>query len=549
MSVRLAVLLFLLTAAVQAAISMDPATITRVEPVSYERPDQVVGSGSPASVSLEQLQRAIDRGGVIAFDTGGQPITIPVTETLVVPVAQRGKPIVIDGGGLVTLDGLEQNRILQKEWKTELTVQNLRFVNGRTPEEGAGIYVVNWDGTLTVIDCHFENCKTTEPGRDIGGGAIRANGQRHLLVSGSTFIDCAGANGGAIGKIGGQMTVVGCHFEDNHAHGWGGWPPKGAPGGGGIGGAIYQDGCSQNAAEDRMAIVDCVFRNNRANDHAGAVFGFALDGHRDSQLIYYACVFEGNHVQPPEGKEVWCGHAGAVYSQNSHLLVQSCAFIDNRSPTIGGGLFTAKQASTTIRDCLFVGNQGGRACHVDQQAVVEGMQTSRGDVLPPERALGRSPGPQGAFKADQLAAAAAARDEERRREQVRAATAPWQPTSAASSAFKDLLRGRCAAALAEGRRIYFTYSLMRREVEMQGIDGEKARLATGETSMNMPFWPILKPIDAAALAQGLVTATRHPIDRVVAAFYLRCLGEHREAELQLSQVGEEAERLASAFIE
>lgn len=67
-------------------------------------------------------------------------MTIPITSPLVTSATQD---IVVDGGGLITLDGLNSNRILVKPFTpgadvdknkgNDLTLQNIRFSNGRAP--------------------------------------------------------------------------------------------------------------------------------------------------------------------------------------------------------------------------------------------------------------------------------------------------------------------------------------------------------------------------------------------------------------------------------
>ncbi len=155
------------------------------------------------------------------------------------------RPIVLDGKGLVTLDGNNATRILQKGWRIDLTVQRMAFVNGRVgadaeddlpDESGAGINVENWDGRLTVIDCSFTNCHCTEDGPDRGGGAI------------------------------------------------------------------YTDGVSQNADAPRAVLSRCDFLNNTANDHAGAVFNYTIPG-TGSVSVVSRCTFADNL-----GTIQWNGH-------------------------------------------------------------------------------------------------------------------------------------------------------------------------------------------------------------------------------------------------
>ena len=74
-------------------------------------PRTVVGDGSPASCTSTAVVNAVASGGVITFNCGADPITITLEETAK-SVNDTGPEIVIDGGGLVTLSGGGQRRIL-----------------------------------------------------------------------------------------------------------------------------------------------------------------------------------------------------------------------------------------------------------------------------------------------------------------------------------------------------------------------------------------------------------------------------------------------------
>jgi hypothetical protein len=73
------------------------------------------------------------QGGIITFNCGSNPVTIPITITR---NATLSTDTIIDGGNLITLSG-QNNRILAIQTtfnlKTpKLTVQNIKFVNGKT---------------------------------------------------------------------------------------------------------------------------------------------------------------------------------------------------------------------------------------------------------------------------------------------------------------------------------------------------------------------------------------------------------------------------------
>ncbi len=329
-----------------------PVVPTRLSPVDTSSPDHIVGDGTVGGLSQAALQTAINTGGVIVFDTGGIPATLPLGSQLYVPPFKR---VVIDGGGLVTLDGGNATRLLEKGFLSALTVQNLSFANAQTEEDGAAISVENWDGTLTIIDCSFDNCHTTNAGPDLGGGAVRALGQKHFQVSGSSFTNCSGSNGGALNSLGSQLTVIASSFNACRAFGTGGGSEQGAIGQGGIGGAIYVDGVHQNSNESKLVIDGCTFQVNAANDHGGALFAFTYPGTRSAVKVN-ASSFERSEVQDAMAT---VGSGGAFYTQNADLTLTSSTFEDNVAMLNGGALWVLSGQTTRIANCTFYRNLAG----------------------------------------------------------------------------------------------------------------------------------------------------------------------------------------------
>jgi len=326
-------------------------------------------SGTEADM-IADLQAALQdhaTGGIIVFDTDVD-VTLHLTQQFYIPYSASlettPRPIVIDGIGKVTLDGQNATRILQKGYRIDLTVQNLRFVNGRVEddaadglaaESGAAINVENWDGRLTVINCSFENCVCTEDGPDRGGGAIRAAGQRHVRLSGCTFLNCSGSNGGAVNTLGCQLTVVDCTFTGNTAHGYGGGldARPGHAGMGGIGGAIYTDGVSQNADAPRSVLSRCTFTGNTAGDHGGAVFNYTIPG-SGSVSIVSRCTFENNTV--PWSDDLYVGTSGALYTQGADTSVVDSTFSGNFAYYAGGAISFHTDRLSRVANCTFSGN-------------------------------------------------------------------------------------------------------------------------------------------------------------------------------------------------
>src|SRR5690606_9500289 len=170
-------------------------------------PTTVIGDGTPESCTSDAFLAAVEGGGVITFDCGPGPVTITLDRTAKV-VNDASEEIVIDGGGLVTLSGGGERRILYMNtcdeaqvWTTphcddqdhpRLTVQNLTFVDGNaaghSPDGGGAIFVRG--GRLKIVDSRFLRNRCDPTGPDVGGGAVRVFDQHMDLpvyVAGSTF--------------------------------------------------------------------------------------------------------------------------------------------------------------------------------------------------------------------------------------------------------------------------------------------------------------------------------------------------------------------------
>ena len=67
-------------------------------------PDRVIGNGTPASCTSAAVVQAVAQGGIITFNCGPDPVTIPMDETAKI-FNDTGPKIVIDGGGKVYFQG------------------------------------------------------------------------------------------------------------------------------------------------------------------------------------------------------------------------------------------------------------------------------------------------------------------------------------------------------------------------------------------------------------------------------------------------------------
>ena len=284
----------------------DCAIPAEAGPEDTRSPDRVVGDGTAASCTGDAFIAAVAEGGVITFDCGPDPVTIPVDRPAKVFNDTARDGIVIDGGGLVTLSGGGSSRILymntcdeDQVWTTptcqnqdhpHLTVQNLTFVDadsrGETEFDGGGAIWVR-GGRLKVVNSRFFNNRCHDEGPDVGGAAIRVFSQyegRPVYVVNSTFGGEDGygntcSNGGGISSIGVSWTILNSVFTHNEAIGNGGNPAQPGTPGGGSGGAIYNDGNTMT-----LSLCGTRIQHNRVVQHGSAIF-FVSNDHSGNVVI------------------------------------------------------------------------------------------------------------------------------------------------------------------------------------------------------------------------------------------------------------------------
>lgn len=278
--------------------------------IDTSHPNHVVGNGTSASCTSAAVVAAVAEGGVITFACGPSPVVITMTETA--KVRNASAEVVLDGGGLVTLSGAGQRRILYMDtcdpaqgWTTshcqdqdepDLTVQNLTFTGGnstgQTYDGGGGGAIFDRGGRLKVVNSRFTDNRCDQTGPDLGGAAIRALSQWQNLpvyIVDSTFGGAPGqggvcSNGGALSSIEVSWVVINSLMTYNDAVGNGANPARSGTPGGGSGGAIYTDGDQYT-----VTIEDSVIEDNKANEGGGALFFVSNDhtgtlGIQDSTL-------------------------------------------------------------------------------------------------------------------------------------------------------------------------------------------------------------------------------------------------------------------------
>lgn len=240
--------------------------------------DEVVGDGTPGSCNQQALRTAVTslnnaKGGTITFNCGGDPHTITLDKQLkFINTNQNTSTKVtylIDGDGLITLDGQNETRVLYTSSNVNInfTVRNISIINGNAAFDASGERAANQGGaiysgyrnTLTVENVHFENNKAKGERHPYhGGGAIAIDTTSTVNISDSTFINNRSPNGGAINNLLSKLTITNSEFRNNKA-------TRTDPGGGG---AIYNDG-------GRLTITNTHIINNESANLGGGIFSWA----------------------------------------------------------------------------------------------------------------------------------------------------------------------------------------------------------------------------------------------------------------------------------
>jgi hypothetical protein len=307
-----------------------------------------LGNGTAGSITTTDIQLALNAGGMIRFNQGAVPTTINITSELIVT-----RDVVLDGQGLITLNGMNQNRILKIENPSNLTynvtVQNMRFINGNSgmsgnqlTNSGAAIFKGSggpWQAVnLHVINVEFNNNNAIQVHQDGGGGAIYIVGMNNVLISDSIFINNSGSNGGAFYSLGSQnIRITDSVFDNNQATG-----NNGNPGNGGNAGAIGIDGGERSFNLCRSQVI-----NNNANAFGTGFFSVMYD--ELSLTAFVDSLFENNVNSGDEGL------GGGAYIQGGPFIIEGSSFIENQSPG-AGGLFFGPDANGMFVNSTIFGN-------------------------------------------------------------------------------------------------------------------------------------------------------------------------------------------------
>ncbi len=172
----------------------------------------VANTNDSGASSLRSAIAGAVSGDTIKFDSSLSGQTIILASTLVID-----KNLTIDGSSLtskIIISGNNSVGVFFVNSSVNVAIDSLMIKNGRSPENGAGIY--NNGGTVTVTDSGFSTNYSVENPYAVGlgeGSAIYNLGD--LIVIRDTFSENHSSRGGAISCQAGALIVSESTFISN----------------------------------------------------------------------------------------------------------------------------------------------------------------------------------------------------------------------------------------------------------------------------------------------------------------------------------------------
>lgn len=324
-----------------SSVSATSAAVCDVPtPFSIPSTSRVVGTGTAASCTETALRSAATAGGYITFSCGSSPVTIAVSSEISLPNAT-----VIDGAGLITLDGGSKNRILVSANNRSLSVRNMSFINGAAAQvmKGAGIGGAvsgEYLNKIEVINSYFEN---NSAGR--GGGAVGVGTASSLVIVGSTFKGNNAWYGGAVYSLLSPLTIVNSVFTGNSTN---------TSGDLGDGGAIGTDGASTDPNDSiggDVSICGTQITGNKAYGNGGGAYLWVYPPDR---IIIDRTTVSDNYAAP-NGRNS-NGAGGAMRVSNGEIIIKRSSFLSNTSDGNGGALYLDCAPSCALTNSTFYKN-------------------------------------------------------------------------------------------------------------------------------------------------------------------------------------------------
>lgn len=307
----------------------------------------VVGNGTPSSCTETALSAAIQAGGMITFNCGAGPQTIPFSYTLA--FGPGDPPVTIEGNDTITFDGTGITTGMIAIFGGDKSLPYVAFrhltITGGDITTGlnAGGAIQNF-GTLAL------DTVTLRSNHSSGAGAIFQEPCNGCLTPSLFATHCLFQNnvtgGGAISIQGGIASIEQSTFNGNSS------PSDGAI-------QIYGNSTFQVA----VRIDSCTFVNNVATGYNGGAIGIEVLNPGSSVQIVND-TFTGNSSGAG-------GYGAAIYAGAGPVSITNCTIAGNNGGTAGGAVYFAAPvamnntiiASNTGRNCSFASGStfsGGR---------------------------------------------------------------------------------------------------------------------------------------------------------------------------------------------
>ncbi len=223
----------------------------------------------------------------------------------------------------------------------------------------------NWTANPVVLSGDLNKKNDHKDNSDhILAGAANAVVDGFSIMNGGDVSQDTATDGSVTNAFGGglsiadagsaAMTVANCVFSANNVY----WDDVDALGQTGLGGAVY-------ATNSALAIINCVFDDNKAWRRGGAICVINPVSEPSCAVVVSNCLFRRNLTRMSSGEV----GGGAIWAASGHLLVSGCRFIDNRAAINdlcygdGAAILLAGDGDVSdncrITDSQFIGNYNG----------------------------------------------------------------------------------------------------------------------------------------------------------------------------------------------
>ena len=345
--------------------AIDSDTISETEIASIDDSEILKDDEAGTFSDLQNLIDGVSSGGNLTL-TKNYTYNTDFSDTTGIVI---DKEILIDGGGY-TLNGCDASRIFNII-ASSVTLKNIKFINGIYEGNGGALYI--YGDNVTITNCVFDGNGGTAS--DSHGGAVWWSGN-YASLTGSNFtgnyvLSTDDNSGGALHYQGSYFNFTDCEFISNNCNN-----------------SICDGGAVNlfNGAYNGI-ISDCLFKNNRANDFAGAVV------YSGSNTTFEKCRFENNYARTSAGALYLAGadnyiknctfknntaqsnDAGAVFLESSRNSVENSAFINNTASYSGAAIYIFWWGSygTSIKGCTFENNTSntGTVCISNDNCLID----------------------------------------------------------------------------------------------------------------------------------------------------------------------------------